>query len=241
MYCGPLGALGFVNGLVASQALKATSYSGRKRLSSDELVALAAREVGGEPGVEVRRVLGAQRQRSLERAIGLRANRRPLGQLERRLGVPLGRRVPGPGSGDGDDREQNGLDDREQPVVAMTFFSVVVRVLADLLADLGRGEPLGHLRILRVGSDITVVPKGSGAPGMIRTCDLCLRRAALYPLSYGRSGLQCSRAGQPFFPPKGAAWPTFRTRLSSSATVIWPSGRRSSGSAGPSWAFSSHS
>ena len=25
-----------------------------------------------------------------------------------------------------------------------------------------------------------------GAPGMIRTCDLCLRRAALYPLSYGR-------------------------------------------------------
>ena len=24
------------------------------------------------------------------------------------------------------------------------------------------------------------------APGMIRTCDLCLRRAALYPLSYGR-------------------------------------------------------
>ena len=26
------------------------------------------------------------------------------------------------------------------------------------------------------------------APGMIRTCDLCLRRAALYPLSYGRWG-----------------------------------------------------
>jgi hypothetical protein len=28
---------------------------------------------------------------------------------------------------------------------------------------------------------------GRSAPGMIRTCDLCLRRAALYPLSYGRS------------------------------------------------------
>src|SRR5262249_45814562 len=29
---------------------------------------------------------------------------------------------------------------------------------------------------------------------MIRTCDLCLRRAALYPLSYGRwEGGQCSR------------------------------------------------
>src|SRR6185312_5138950 len=26
----------------------------------------------------------------------------------------------------------------------------------------------------------------SHAPGTIRTCDLCLRRAALYPLSYGR-------------------------------------------------------
>ena len=29
---------------------------------------------------------------------------------------------------------------------------------------------------------------GGDAPGMIRTCDLCLRRAALYPLSYGRGG-----------------------------------------------------
>ena len=30
-------------------------------------------------------------------------------------------------------------------------------------------------------------PTSSGdAPGTIRTCDLCLRRAALYPLSYGR-------------------------------------------------------
>ena len=30
------------------------------------------------------------------------------------------------------------------------------------------------------------------APGKIRTCDLCLRRAALYPLSYGRAGAKCS-------------------------------------------------
>ena len=28
----------------------------------------------------------------------------------------------------------------------------------------------------------------TNAPGKNRTCDLCLRRAALYPLSYGRSG-----------------------------------------------------
>src|SRR5437764_182362 len=27
---------------------------------------------------------------------------------------------------------------------------------------------------------------GLSAPGRIRTCDFCLRRAALYPLSYGR-------------------------------------------------------
>jgi hypothetical protein len=33
----------------------------------------------------------------------------------------------------------------------------------------------------------------ANAPGMIRTCDLCLRRAALYPLSYGRPVAQCSR------------------------------------------------
>ena len=30
------------------------------------------------------------------------------------------------------------------------------------------------------------------APGTIRTCDLCLRRAALYPLSYGRGEGECS-------------------------------------------------
>ena len=29
-------------------------------------------------------------------------------------------------------------------------------------------------------------PSAQNAPGKIRTCDLCLRRAALYPLSYGR-------------------------------------------------------
>ena len=31
-------------------------------------------------------------------------------------------------------------------------------------------------------------PGIASAPGKIRTCDLCLRRAALYPLSYGRRG-----------------------------------------------------
>ena len=32
------------------------------------------------------------------------------------------------------------------------------------------------------------VPRTPHAPGRIRTCDFCLRRAALYPLSYGRLG-----------------------------------------------------
>ena len=36
------------------------------------------------------------------------------------------------------------------------------------------------------GSDNPEAGVSRDAPGMIRTCDLCLRRAALYPLSYGR-------------------------------------------------------
>ena len=35
-------------------------------------------------------------------------------------------------------------------------------------------------------------PDSGSAPGTIRTCDLCLRRAALYPLSYGRGEGECS-------------------------------------------------
>src|SRR4051794_8237109 len=36
-------------------------------------------------------------------------------------------------------------------------------------------------------SNVAAKSTASNAPGMNRTCDLCLRRAALYPLSYGRS------------------------------------------------------
>src|SRR4051812_19099556 len=38
--------------------------------------------------------------------------------------------------------------------------------------------------------------RSTSAPGRIRTCDFCLRRAALYPLSYGR-GLDESNRGMP--------------------------------------------
>jgi hypothetical protein len=47
-----------------------------------------------------------------------------------------------------------------------------------------RRSKKSHLK----GRQARVCGAFSGAPGMIRTCDLCLRRAALYPLSYGRSG-----------------------------------------------------
>ena len=45
----------------------------------------------------------------------------------------------------------------------------------------------GHGRDSRRGPDGT---ESGNAPGRIRTCDFCLRRAALYPLSYGRLGLR---------------------------------------------------
>ena len=55
----------------------------------------------------------------------------------------------------------------------------------------GRNEPVTRGR-----------PKGSRtrklhAPGKIRTCGLCLRRAALYPLSYGRGWVSVSARGGP--------------------------------------------
>ena len=47
----------------------------------------------------------------------------------------------------------------------------------------------------------------SGAPGRYRTCNPCLRRAVLYPLSYGRSGVQILPAPprRPAGRPGGAA------------------------------------
>src|SRR6202790_4183784 len=41
------------------------------------------------------------------------------------------------------------------------------------------------------GINRTVEPRIDSAPGKIRTCDLSLRRRALYPLSYGRGGDRC--------------------------------------------------
>ena len=57
------------------------------------------------------------------------------------------------------------------------------------------GEQVAALGYVRVEVPTNATPASRGprsAPGMIRTCDLCLRRAALYPLSYGRSAGQSS-------------------------------------------------
>ena len=54
---------------------------------------------------------------------------------------------------------------------------------------LGRGRAVTHGR--REAATVPERPANGSrrsAPGKIRTCDLCLRRAALYPLSYGREG-----------------------------------------------------
>jgi hypothetical protein len=49
--------------------------------------------------------------------------------------------------------------------------------------NLGQKEKPAEVVMLRRQPERT---SDGDAPGMIRTCDLCLRRAALYPLSYGR-------------------------------------------------------
>ncbi len=62
----------------------------------------------------------------------------------------------------------------------LAYFSIVV------------GVAVLHWRSSRSRWRRTVQARCDDAPGTIRTCDLCLRRAALYPLSYGR--LRCSPA-----------------------------------------------
>ncbi|MEA2200699.1 MAG: hypothetical protein QOI89_1295 [Solirubrobacteraceae bacterium] len=49
--------------------------------------------------------------------------------------------------------------------------------------DLAVGAAGACLDLARRQSEM---PENSSAPGKIRTCDLSLRRRALYPLSYGR-------------------------------------------------------
>lgn len=68
----------------------------------------------------------------------------------------------------------------------------------------------------------------SHAPGTIRTCDLCLRRAALYPLSYGREGsdsvaaLSCGQAGAQRDPDGAAASCAIRRNSEAGRCAVRP-------------------
>src|SRR5215210_600863 len=77
---------------------------------------------------------------------------------------------------------------------------------------------LGHTLRTATGATVRRTSDGSYAPGRIRTCDFCLRRAALYPLSYGRWMLpkRQSRAA----PPAARASGLDRGRLGSSRAML---------------------
>jgi hypothetical protein len=66
-------------------------------------------------------------------------------------------------------------------VAGLAYFSVLGLSVS---ASAGHGPQKVALRA-RLSAD-EKLRHDANAPGMIRTCDLCLRRAALYPLSYGR-------------------------------------------------------
>ena len=83
---------------------------------------------------------------------------------------------------------------REDFALRPRFPYDVSKACADLLAGsyaASYGMPVAVTRLANVygAGDLNwsrIVPDGVSAPGRIRTCDFCLRRAALYPLSYGR-------------------------------------------------------
>ena len=73
------------------------------------------------------------------------------------------------------------------------------------MAALGAATDADALRfvvLLAVRDSLTQAnPQGGAAenaPGRIRTCDLALRRRALYPLSYGRGEREVYRPRLPF-------------------------------------------
>src|SRR5215208_592589 len=68
-----------------------------------------------------------------------------------------------------------------------------------LLAMATRQNPTLPLRAGARAENRATLRLRDDAPGKIRTCDLCLRRAALYPLSYGRLGASSVAA-----PPRSA-------------------------------------
>ena len=79
--------------------------------------------------------------------------------------------------------------DREHPLLERQPVARPVHDLAGGEAPEAALDRLERIRWGEQGGDVVlgeVKRHGGSAPGKIRTCDLCLRRAALYPLSYGR-------------------------------------------------------
>ena len=72
-------------------------------------------------------------------------------------------------------------------VVRRSKRPVVVVHRTELTTGKRRSQTDGGAWCARAGN-VVAVQVCEDAPGKIRTCDLCLRRAALYPLSYGRLG-----------------------------------------------------
>src|SRR6266498_1663819 len=143
---------------------------GQESLRGDTRPVLVAAQLSAEPGVESHGVPDAVRQRLLEGPVCLRPGCRSLGELERRFGTPLGRRVTRPRGGDRDDRKQQRFADRDQPLVAARALVAarVVGMLAYLLADLNRRKPLGHRAVLRRrarSSQGLSRPPGTDPPG----------------------------------------------------------------------------
>ena len=105
-------------------------------------------------------------------------------------GVPFGYRL---------DPERRFLapDPAEAPLVFEIFRRYAERLegsasIANWLTERAyrtkRGKPFNVPAVLTILFACGSTTVRVSAPGRIRTCDFCLRRAALYPLSYGRVG-----------------------------------------------------
>ena len=164
------------------------------------LLVLAGRRLRGNRR-ERRRARGGGRPAALVRAfeaLGATA----LEDLARRL-IPVPVRA-------GERVIEEGLPGRRYYVVAHGSLEIAS---LRLVATLGRGEGIGEISLLAglphtatatageagllyaldAEPFIEVMNDAIHAPGRIRTCDLCLRRGALYPLSYGRQHASVDR------------------------------------------------
>ena len=134
------------SGSVARQASNAGRYPGRIRLSANRCASAfsavnAVNQALNEAESSVRVTIA-----SVSARLAFVARRTP-GQRQRGFGAPLRGRIAGVRSEDGHERQQQGLHDRQPPIVpgrAPAAASPVLLVLGDLFADLGRRQTLRH-------------------------------------------------------------------------------------------------